>query len=145
MIFHDISVLQDQVIRQITKQENDSLIFYMASGTRYRMAHMQDCCEDVFLDDVCGDLNDLIGSRIISAEEVTSSNQPMAMEFGEPISLAVDSDNEHDDYDDMSYTWTFYKISSEKGSVTLRWYGQSNGYYSESVEFFDITNGDDDY
>lgn len=68
---------------------------------------------------------DLIGNPILLAEEVTHEDKtPQGVE--EP------------EWSDESFTWTFYKLSTIKGSVTFRWYGSSNGYYSEEVEFGEI-------
>lgn len=94
----------------------DELDFIVSEDEAYRLYHHQDCCETVQIEDICGDLKDLIGSPILSAEEVNSDDEP-APEYAE------------------SYTWTFYKIATIKGSVTIRWLGTSNGYYSESVDF----------
>ena len=72
--------------------------------------------------DIAGDLEDLIGSPLLMAEEVTNEQNvnPEGVEIPE--------------YQE-SFTWTFYKLATIKGSVTLSWYGQSNGYYNESVSF----------
>jgi hypothetical protein len=40
----------------------------------------------------------------------------------------------------MKITWTELGVAA-KGYVTVRWYGTSNGYYSESVSFREITKG----
>lgn len=92
-----------------------SVIFY----------HSQDCCEDVSIDDVCGDLEDLIGVEIIQAEERTS---------GESDGEKPKADPEFPEYIDESFTWSFYTFRTIKGTVDVKWYGSSNGYYSESVD-----------
>ena len=91
--------------------DRERLLFRCAGCMTLVMWHEQDCCESVTLDDIAGDMDDLIGAEIKQAEESMSAEE----------------------HDDGSATWTFYKIRTIKGDVTLRWYGQSNGYYSESV------------
>lgn len=104
-------------------EQNDRITFVCDDGAEYKMYHEQDCCEDVDIDDIVGDINDLIGSPILMAEEaVSTSNDDMLMRTAKSA------------YDD-SFTWTFYKLATIKGYVTIRWYGSSNGYYSESVSF----------
>lgn len=94
--------------------EEDSIVFFTDSGQNFKMYHDQDCCEMVNIEDVCGEIDWLIGSPILIAEERTNSG---------------------DEDGGDSFTWTFYEIATLNGAVTIRWYGSSNGYYSERVTF----------
>jgi hypothetical protein len=75
--------------------------------------------------DIVGDLQDLIGTPLLMAEEVTNESDV------NPEGVEVPEYQE-------SFTWTFYKLATIKGYVTISWYGQSNGYYNESVSFREI-------
>lgn len=124
--------------KTLTKIDNrgDELYFYCEDGDVYKMWHSQDCCESVDLDDVCGDFEDLMGSEILEAEEV--SNDAFEKEWEGRFTVENEwgsKTTEDGDYYPESHTWTFYKIATFKGTVTLRWFGESNGYYSESVDF----------
>lgn len=110
------------------KNNGDELIFIVDDGTEYKMYHAQDCCESVSIEDINGDLNDLIGTPILLAEEV-SNYEPVSDEDKQKT-------KEADEWG--SCTWTFYKLATIKGYVDIRWFGQSNGYYSESVNFIQV-------
>lgn len=103
----------------------ETISFTADDGSSYKLYHAQDCCENVDIDDIVGDLSDLIGSPILVAEEATSDSE-------------TNSDLLKRDDSDESYTWTFYKLRTLKGSVDIKWYGSSNGYYSESVYFIQL-------
>ena len=88
-------------------QEPSMLVFVMEDAV-YIQGHEQECCEEVYLDDTCGDLDDLVGNPILISEEVFQED-----EVG---------------------TWAFYKLSTKNGDCTLTWRGKSNGCYSERVD-----------
>ena len=120
----DVSVLKGKTLLSIERNEyDDELIFTTSENEVYKMYHDQDCCESVSIDDINGDLCDLIGSEILQAEEVVSNENPKGIEKK---------------IYDYSFTWTFYKFATIKGYVTIRWYGESNGFYSEIVDFKQI-------
>lgn len=100
------------------EEVSDYITFTEKSGREFIMYHDQDCCESVTLAEVIGDVSDLIDTPILyfSADSETASE--------------VDIGNKYD-----TGTWTFYNFRTIKGSVTLRWLGTSNGYYSERVDF----------
>ena len=97
--------------------DSDEMLFETAQGERFMFAHQQMCCETVSINDIVGDLQDLVGEPLLISEEVKGATEP---------------DAEH--YE--SYSYTFYKFATRKGYVDVRWLGESNGYYSEGVDLF---------
>ena len=93
--------------------DDASITFVGDDGIQFKLMHRQECCEDVHIESVVGDLEDLVGSEILVAEE--------------------SSKNGTSEFD--AEQWTFYKLATIKGYVDIRWHGSSNGYYSESVDF----------
>lgn len=112
---------------------DDQIDFVAVDGRMWQMHHRQDCCEHVYVESITGDLKDLIDAPILVAEESSSDRLP-----DKPINELVADlilNVPEAESSDESQTWTFYKLATHKGYVDIRWYGSSNGYYSESVDF----------
>ena len=97
------------------KDGDNNVMQFTFEEIKVKFFHMQSCCEGVWIESIVGDLNDLIGSPLLVAEEVSSET-------------TLDNDKE------IETRWTFYKFDTAKGGVTVRWYGESNGYYSTAVD-----------
>jgi len=119
MLYWDINNVNELIGKTLSdikvNRDHDEITFVCQDGSEYLMYHDQDCCETVTIDDVSGDIMDLVGSPITLAEE--SSEAGVDSEWGD------------------SSTWTFYRFATVKGYVDIKWFGSSNGYYSESVNF----------
>ena len=119
-------ILQGETLSEIKGGIGDDEMFFTATGgKRYSLYYDHDWCATCDVVDIVGDLQDLIGNPLLMAEEVTNESDVNP----EGVTIPEDQD---------SFTWTFYKLATIKGSVTIRWYGESNGYYSESVSFGEV-------
>lgn len=104
------------------ESDEGSVTFTTTEGRILRLEHIQDCCESVYIEDICGDLQGLVGSPVLLAEESSNSDDPP------PVGREMD----------YSYTWTFYRIATANGHVVIRFLGESNGYYSETADFIEV-------
>ena len=125
MAYPKFEDLKGKTLKRAEKVSDDRIEFEDDAGRVYALYHSQDCCEMVEVESIVGDMADLIGNPILLAEEAESDKTP------EGVTLP---------YEPESQTWTFYKLGTIKGSVDIRWHGTSNGYYSESVSFYDSSN-----
>lgn len=121
----DFNELINKEIIEINKNK-ESVFFKTSDNKYYIIEHWQDCCEDVYLEDITGNIEDLIG-KLIMSEKVSNNENP----------------KNEDDERYGTFTWTFIKFATIKGYVTLRFYGTSNGYYGEDVDLFEMN--EDEY
>lgn len=109
--------IKDMVGKKITGIYYDEEYFQIRTDDCvYAFYHEQDCCESVWLTQVDGISDKIIGSRIVIAEVVTDEKDT---EYGH-------------------ITWSFYKIGTNKGMIDFRWQGESDGGYSETVNLVKI-------
>lgn len=92
---------------------NRSLLEFRTDNSTIHFYHTQSCCESVDLEDIIGDMSDLLNTPIVNAYESDSGSNEEGGSYNQ---------------------WVFYTLSTIKGTVVLRFYGSSNGYYSTEVD-----------
>jgi len=104
--------------------EDDIINFKDTEGKEYQMFFPEtDYGFHGYLHDICGDLENLLNSPIVMAEE------------------SGEEENDDEDEGDLEYyektimDWTFYKLATIKGYVTISWYSESLFYYTVPVYF----------
>ena len=103
--------------REVDKEELTLYFDDYSSGCFY---HSQDCCESVYLyGESYKQLNDFIGKSISS------------------ITWKEETDpNVYECYDSATLTTIFITFEGSEGNpVIIQFFGSSNGYYSERVDF----------
>lgn len=113
---------------------SEDMVIVTKEGNTLRLRYEHDCCARCEIIQIDGDIEDLIGNPLVMCEDV-SSEAPE----GDAQSVGLE------EYSSESFTWTFYKFATVKGYVTIRWYGSSNGYYSESVSVYYNGRGNYDW
>jgi len=111
----EINIVRGDTGASVFAHDGDRIDFFFTEGPPLRMYHERDCCEQVWIEDIAGDPEDLIGSPLLLAEVACA--QPIHM----INNLEV-------------HRWTFYKFGTNKGYVTVRWCGSSNGFYSVAIK-----------
>jgi hypothetical protein len=108
----DVKEMQGQTFTRVVSDEDT--VTFENDEVRYTLYHDTDCCESVYVEDIIGDIEDLVNWPLLISREDTNAEGEWRP-------------------DEESYTWTFYNFATFKGYVTIRFLGTSNGYYSEDV------------
>ena len=69
----EIELLLGRIVENIDVKDEE-IVFWCNNNRVFRMFHSQDCCESVSVEEVIGDINDLIGSPVVMAEERTQDD-----------------------------------------------------------------------
>jgi len=119
----EIESLIGEVLTHIDTDDSDQILLTTESGRQILIHHYQDCCETVKIEDTEGKWHELIGKPILMAKhDVYPSGDPPP------------------EYQD-SWTRTTLTFKVNDATVISKWIGESNGYYSESVDLEEIVNG----
>ena len=115
----DFKVLKNLTFSKVYRDKDcDVIIFERINGkgnkSGFALYHEQDCCENVYIESIVGDLSDLENTPILQADVGE-------WEYGGDQGV-------------------FYKIATIKGYVDIRFYQESGSYYSIAVSLVKLSN-----
>jgi hypothetical protein len=94
----------------------NKILFMWNDRVEFVLMHKQQCCEDVTIEEIIGDLNDLTDFPITDAKFTSENTKRMTYV--------------------ESKTNSSYRIETEKGKVKIEVVGYSNGDYSEVLDLY---------
>ncbi len=110
--------LKGQKITEVrTENSQDEILAIKTESGGCFICHFQECCEDVRLVRIIGDVSNLIGNTITLAEEDSPSDPSWYTEGY-----------------DTSRRWTSFYVEAGGARVEFWILGESNGYYGTEVE-----------
>jgi hypothetical protein len=115
----DFDALVGEVLDAVDiDREKDQILLTTRSGRQFLIHHEQDCCETVEIVGQDGCFLKLVGKPIVEAREI-----------------AIDTTKD-DSLGTETTTTLIFRVDDQ--TVISRWVGDSNGYYSESVDISEI-------
>ena len=122
----NIDLLKGLTVKTIDAFEGGGDIMITTNcGRQFRFTHFQDCCEHVDIYSIDGDLKRLEGFRLVDVQMET---------VDEPEGWADSDEAKWAD----SYTFTDVVFKTNAQTICVKWFGESNGYYSEGVDFEEL-------
>lgn len=113
------NILIGKTISRIVVCKDPAFVYFYTNDGNYILHYKFVCsCTVGYVEDICGDLGDLIGVPVLSASFESNVNE-----------FKPDDEHDHGTY------WNFYKISTVKGYVTIRYDVSSNEFYGFEVSF----------
>lgn len=99
------------------KATDNSLTLYTSSDI-HTFDHVQECCEDVYIESIVGDLTDLLNLPILEAKATVENNRT----------------------DEGLERWTLIELSTIRGSVTIYFFSSYNDYNCPDVDYTCLPN-----
>lgn len=118
----DFDILIGETIVSISGMDTGGVevVIETASGRTFRMYHVQDCCENVYIDATYGCANSIL-NKVVDETTYFTDNYDGAYESG---------------------TISRFRIYCDGDYFEVKWIGTSNGYYGEGVSFYETTGED---